>query len=406
MNTLVAFIISILLLAATSTAQRGSRSSRDYPQWRGPTRDGSASAFIAPKVWPEHLTRRWNIDVGEGYATPLLVDSTVYVFVRQGDDEVMLAIDAETGRPRWRTAYPAAYTPARPAASHGAWPKATPLFHNRRLFTLGITGVLSAFEPATGKLLWQTLPPKESPFYGAASSPVAYRDVVIAHPGNYGPLTAFEAATGAVRWTSEGMGFFASPIVVELSGVRQVVTVLADSIIGVSPTNGEVLWRRLCRAGGGAVTPIVHNDTIIVAGLDMGVVAIRPRRRQGNWSVEEVWETKDVSAYVSTPVVSGGVLYGLSHRNNGQFFALDASTGTLLWLGRPRIATNTAVVRAADTLFFLNDDAELIVLKANPERFQPIRTYRVADSATWAQPLISGRRIYVKDTRSSTLWTY
>jgi outer membrane protein assembly factor BamB len=99
-------------------------------------------------------------------------------------------------------------------------------------------------------------------------------------------------------------------------------------------------------------------------------------------------------------------LYGLSHRNNGQFFALDASTGTLLWLGRPRIATNTAVVRAADTLFFLNDDAELIVLKANPERFQPIRTYRVADSATWAQPLISGRRIYVKDTRSLTLWTY
>jgi outer membrane protein assembly factor BamB len=202
------------------------------------------------------------------------------------------------------------------------------------------------------------------------------------------------------------MGFFASPIVVELSGVRQVVTVLADSIIGVSPTNGEVLWRRPCRAGGGAVTPIVHNDTIVVAGLDMGVVAIRPRRRQGNWSVEEVWETKDISAYVSTPVVTRGVLYGLSHRNNGQFFALDASTGKVLWLGRPRIATNTAVVYAADILFFLNNDAELIVLKANPDRFDPIRTYRVADSATWAQPLISGRRIFVKDTRLLSLWTY
>jgi|SRR5215510_187335 len=134
----------------------------------------------------------------------------------------------------------APYTPARPAAVHGAWPKATPLFHNGRLFTLGISGMLSAFEPATGKLLWQTLPPKESPFYGAASSPVGYRNVVLAHPGNYGPLTAFDAATGVVRWATEGMGFFASPIVVELSGVRQAVTVLVDSIMGVSLASGEV----------------------------------------------------------------------------------------------------------------------------------------------------------------------
>lgn len=406
MKTIVAVMVSALLVGIVSPAHTRFRSSRDYPQWRGHTRDGSASAFVAPKEWPEDLSRRWTIDVGEGYATPLLVDSTVYVFVRQGDEEVMLAIDAETGRPRWRTAYDAPYTPARPAVAHGAWPKATPLFHNRRLFTLGISGVLSAFEPSTGQLLWQTRAPKESPFYGAASSPVGYRNVVIAHPGNYGPLTAFDAATGAVRWTTEGMGFFASPLVVELSGVRQVVTVLVDSIIGVSLTTGEVLWRRPCRARGGAVTPIVHRDTIIVAGLDVGVVAIRPRRIHGIWSVDQVWETKDVSAYVSTPVVSGGVLYGLSHRNNGQFFALDASTGTVLWLGPPRIATNTAVVHAADTLFFLNDDAELIVLKANPQRFQPIRTYRVADSATWAQPLVSGRRIFVKDTRSLALWIF
>lgn len=99
-------------------------------------------------------------------------------------------------------------------------------------------------------------------------------------------------------------------------------------------------------------------------------------------------------------------MYGLSHRNNGQFFALDASTGKVLWLGRPRIATNTAVVHAADMLFFLNNDGELIVLKANPERFEPIRTYRVADTATWAQPLISGRRIFVKDARSLAQWIY
>jgi outer membrane protein assembly factor BamB len=406
MRTTAAIMVCAALVTTASYAQTAFRSARDYPQWRGHARDGSASAFKAPKVWPERLTRRWTVDVGEGYATPLLVGSTIYAFVREGNDEVMLALDAETGRQRWRTAYPAPYTPARPAAAHGAGPKATPLFHNRRLFTLGISGILSAFEPATGTLLWQTPPPTEPPFYGAASSPLGYRDLVIAHPGNYGPLTAFDAVTGMINWTTRGMAFFASPIVVELSGVRHVVTVLSDSIIGVSLMTGEVLWRYPCGAGGGAVTPIVHDGTIIVAGLEMGVVAIRPRRQHGNWRVEQVWATKEVSAYVSTPVVSGGVLFGLSHRNSGQYFALNASTGQLLWLGRPRTATNTAIVKASDTLFFLNDDGDMIVLKANPMRFDPIRTYRLADSATWAQPLISGRRMFVKDARSLALWIF
>ena len=109
--------------------------------------------------------------------------------------------------------------------------------------------------------------------------------------------------------------------------------------------------------------------------------------------------------YLCNPVVIGDALFGLSTRNSGQFFALDAKTGTVLWLGQPRQATNTAVVKAGNLLFLLDDDAELIVARGSRTGFEPLKRYIVADSATWAQPAISGNRVFVKDVASLTLWT-
>ncbi|CAN5811542.1 hypothetical protein BH24ACI5_BH24ACI5_00870 [soil metagenome] len=152
--------------------------------------------------------------------------------------------------------------------------------------------------------------------------------------------------------------------------------------------------------------PVPYDDTVIVSGLDGGVSAFRPIRRAGTWTVETVWETKAASMYLSNPVVIGDALFGLSQRARGQFFALDARTGETLWLGQPRQATNAAVVKAGDVLFLLNDDAELIVARSGRTGFELLRRYTVADSATWAQPTISGNRVFVKDVSSLTLWTF
>jgi len=134
------------------------------------------------------------------------------------------------------------------------------------------------------------------------------------------------------------------------------------------------------------------------------VAAFKPILRDGKWLVPTVWENKDVWMYVSNPVVIGNTLFGLQYRNSGQFFAIDAKTGKVLWLGQPREALNTAVVKAGDLLFLLNDDAELIVVRSNRTRFEPLKRYTVADSSTWAQPTISGNRIFVKNVTSLTLW--
>jgi outer membrane protein assembly factor BamB len=181
--------------------------------------------------------------------------------------------------------------------------------------------------------------------------------------------------------------------------------VTQKQVIGVSPSDGALLWEYPFPGGSGGPTPVVHGGTIIVSGLNAGVMAFRPARRDGRWVAEPVWETKDVSMYTSTPVVVSDTLFGLSHRSSGQLFALDVSSGKVLWLGQPREAANTAIVEANDLLFFLNDDAELIVAKSSRTGFEPVRRYTVADGATWAQPAVSGNRLFIKDASSLTLWT-
>jgi outer membrane protein assembly factor BamB len=393
----------VALIVAGFAVLDAQRQSRDYVQWRGAQRDGSASAFVEPTVGPAELTPRWKIDGGEGYATPLIVGDVVYAFTRVDGEEGITALDAATGRQRWRTSYAAPYTPSKPAEKHGASPKATPLYYDGRLFTLDISGIVSAFDAKSGKQLWQTAAPKDAPFYGAAVSPLAFRDLVIVHPGDYGPLTAFDTRTGTVKWTAGSSGFFASPILVTLERTMQVVSVTLDYVIGVT-LDGRILWQFPFDAKGGATMPVVNNDTIIVNSPER-VIAFRPRLRDGAWIVETMWETKDVSTYLSTPVVVDGVLYGLSTKQRGQFYAVDAKTGQVLWLGTPREADNTALVKAGQLLFLLNDDAELIVARSNRKAFAPIASYMVADSATWAQPAISGDRIFIKDVSTLALWT-
>ena len=397
-----ASLVLVGLTAAPLVAQ-------DWPQWRGPKRDGAVASFDAPSPWPERLDRRWRTEVGLGYATPVLVGKRLYLFTRQREEEVMQAIDADTGKPVWRTAYPASFTMVPATARHGAGPKSTPTFANGRLFTLGMTSIVTAFDANTGRQVWQTRPTSAQPQFHTAMSPLVDGDLVIVHVGGPGAaaLTAFDLSSGAVRWTWDGDSpAYGSPIVVDIAGTRQVVTFTHQNLVGVSAKTGELLWRRPFTTPSNTTsqTPIVHHSTLIQAGRENGVTAFRVVPKDGGWTTEDVWRTAEVSLHMTNGVVVDGVLYGLSHLNSGQYFALDLDKGEVLWKSEPRQATNAAMVSAGQTIFALEDDAELVVMKANRERMDVARRYEVADAETWAQPTISGNRIYVKDVSYLTLW--
>jgi outer membrane protein assembly factor BamB len=398
-------LIGALIISAPYIA------AQDWPQWRGPNRDGAVAQFREPATWPEALKQQWIVEAGLGYATPLLVGQRLYLFSRVNEEETMTAFDASSGKVLWRTGYTLPFKPMSAAARHGAGPKSTPTFANGKLFSLGMTNVVSAFDAATGKLLWQKPATRAQPIYHTAMSPVVDGNTMIVHVGGPGEaaLTAFDVATGDVRWTwTEDSPAYGSPIVVDIGGTRQVITFTHQNLVGVALATGQLLWKRPFRTPSDTTsqTPILFRDTIIQNGRDNGVTAFRIARRGDTWATEDVWQTKDVSMHLSNGVVADGVLYGLSHLSSGQYFALDLTNGSILWKSDPRQAENAAFVRAGNTIFALEDDGELLVTKANRTAMEVVRRYDLADSATWAQPAIADNRIYVKDVAHLALWTW
>ncbi len=155
-----------------------------------------------------------------------------------------------------------------------------------------------------------------------------------------------------------------------------------------------------------AQTPILYDNTLIEAGRGNGITAFRVVRRGDEWTTDNVWHTDDVSLHMTNGVAIDGVLVGLSHLNRGQYFSLDLGTGQVLWTSDPRQADNAAIVRAGDTIFSLEDDAELVIVRNSRTGFEPFERYEVANSQTWAQPTLSRNGVFVRDVTSLTLWTF
>lgn len=398
-----------LVLGVPSAVPSAAAPPGDWPQWRGPNRDGRVVGLAAPASWPEAPAPGWRVKVGAGHASPIVAGGRVYQLSREGEDEVVRALDLGSGRELWRQAYPAPYQMNPAATSHGKGPKSTPALASGRLFSFGITGVLSAWDAASGRLLWrksfETSHRAISPLYGAAMSPVVDGGRVIAHVGGHddGALVALDAATGAPVWSWKGDGpGYASPVVATFDGVRQVVTQSQNALVGVAADSGALLWKLPLRTpwDQNAVTPIVSGELVVYSGLDAPLAAVRPARRGAGWSAASVWSSTDVSAYLATPVLDGGRIYGLSHRKKGQWFCVDAQTGRTLWLSDGRQAESAAILAGAGMLFLLDTDASLTLAAADAQAFRPLRKWSVASSATWAHPVVLDTGVLVKDVDS------
>jgi len=406
-----AALAGIVAIAGLTGIVAGQTAGPDWPQWRGPNRDGTLTAFAEPKAWPEQLTRRWKLEVGTGYATPIVVGNRVFAFSRQEEKEVMRAIDADSGKIVWETSYAAPFKMNPATARHGPGPKSTPTYANGRLFTLGISGIVTAFDAATGKQLWQKAAPPVEPLFHTAQSALVDRGVVILHVGGHkqGALTAFDPATGTVKWSWDGDGpAYGSPIVADINGTRQVITFSQENLVGVDASNGRLLWRTpfTARSTTNSITPLVYGDrTVIVSGQGKPLTAYTISKQNDQWAANLAWENDRLSLSFSNPVLVGDAVFSLSAMNSGQFFWADAKTGQTLWTSSPRQAGNAAIVRAGNLLFVLKDDGELMVAPSRAGGFEPVKTYTVADSATWPAPAVSGHRIFVKDISTIALWT-
>jgi outer membrane protein assembly factor BamB len=384
----------------------------DWPQWRGPNRDGQVSGAAIPTVWPKTLKQEWKVNVGVGHSSPVLSNGRIYVFARQGEEEVLLCLDQATGKEIWRASKAVAYNMHPAAQGHGKGPKSTPVVSNGTVCTFGISGVLSCYDARTGKQKWQREFSKQysntSPLYGTAMSPLIDGDRLIAHVGGHdkGALTAFDLETGAVKWSNDADGpAYASPILVKLGDVKQVVTFTQKELVGVDAATGKLLWKLPAKSeyDTNSVTAIAYKDSLIVAREGQGVTAIRFTTQAGGLAMtpREVWKNTDYEMYMNSPVLQGNQLFGLSVKQKGQFFAIDADTGKTIWQSPGRMGENAAILNlGGKVLLLLTNDANLIVQSLSAKSYEPVAQYEVASSQTWAHPLV------VKDESSLTSWSF
>lgn len=399
-------IVAGLILWADLGAQQ-------WTGWRGPNRDGVVQV-AGPGVWPEMLNRKWQVEVGEGYANPLFADGRIFQFAKQNGNEVALAIDPASGTILWRQSYPAStFEPVSAAARHGTGPFSTPVYDAGMLYTFGSTGVLSAFDATTGELAWRhdhaTDFKSTWVMFGNAMSPIVSDGLVVALIGTNedGAIVAHDARSGAERWMWRGDGpAYASPVVVELDGVKQVVSFTERYLVGLALESGELLWQRdfPARSGMNIPTPVLLGQAqTILAGTAEGTYALRVTRSGGRWSIEEVWQNADIGLRFSTPVRKDDLLFGFTSMNRGAFFALDVRTGRTLWMSEPRQGDNAAPLLLGDHVLLLRDTGELIVAEASSTDFRPVRRYQVSDSATYTHPLVLADGIVVKDATTLSL---
>ena len=392
-------LLILFTLSTTITAQ--------WEQWRGPSRDGVAASFTPPAAWPAQLTKKWQATVGLGHSSPVVSGNRIVVHTRQAEREIVAAYDLASGKQLWQDGVDVPYRMNPAATGHGPGPKSTPAIADGRVFTMGISGIFSAHDLATGKLLWRKTAAPAPQEYGTSNSPIVDGATVIVYLGGQkgGALTAMDAATGKEKWQWSGdVPGYASPIIAALGGVRQLVTQSESKVIGISVADGKLLWEAPLKTpyNQNIVTPLAVNGLLISAGLENPTIAYRI----SGGSATPAWRNEQVSMYMSSPAVSGTTIFGLSNKTRGQFFAIDAASGKTLWLSKGREADNASIVRAGDYLLLSTTNSELIVARPSTTAFEEIKRYTIADSATWSHPAYAGRNIIVKDVDKLTVWSF
>jgi outer membrane protein assembly factor BamB len=399
---------SLVVAGLVTMAAGVSLVAQGWPQWRGPSQDAVVPAAQVPAAWPAAYARGWRVDAGEGYASPVLAGTRVFVHGRRDPNEIVTAIDVASGKVLWQQTYASDFTKNSYASRMAKGPNATPLVAGARVFTLGASGVLKAWDAASGRTLWtkdySARVDTSKLFCGTSASPILVDGSLIVQVGSDvkgGLITALDPATGASRWewTGDGPGY-ATPIVFQAAAVRQVATLTNRSVIGLEAATGKLLWTIpfADEWHENIVTPTWTGSSLIVSGVRQGTHAYRLAIESGQWKATQLWKNPDVAMYMSSPVVADGLIYGLSSKRKGQFVAVDAATGATKWATEGREAEHASALLTPRHVLFLTNAGALVVAKRATAAFEVERKYELAGAAeTWAVPIILGPDLILRE---------
>lgn len=425
----------------------------DWPQYLGEDRTAKAS-FVPPEAWPKELIPKWKLTVGDGVATPALVGERLYVFTRQEGGEILRCLAAATGNEIWKSEKFDVLPAERPAQDF-AGPRSSPTVSAGKVVTLGLRGALSCYDANKGNLLWR----KEDfkgvfPRFFTSASPVVTDGLCIAALGgnDRGGVIAYDLNTGDEKWRWEGEGAsYASPVLLTAGGTKLVIAEMDKKILGLAVKNGEVLWETpfvVPGRGYNAATPMVDGNTLYYGGSGRPLTAVKFTKQGDAIVASQLWQNPEMTLQFNTPVMKNGTLFGLTANND--LFAVNRD-GKTAWTSPATPAQATAnpppnnpptqagtsepagtnapavtrgpggsggrggrggggrggyaqIVDAGSVLLALTPAAELIVFKPDEKSYSEMARIKVADSPTYAYPVVSGKRIFVKGKNDLSLF--
>ena len=373
-----------------------------WTDFRGPNRDGRYDEIPLRTDWPAAgLEPLWMQPIGGGYASFVVAEGRAYTIEQRRDQEVAVAYETTTGRELWTHAWDAHFT----EALGGPGPRATPTWHEGRVYVLGATGQLWALEASSGSMIWHRDILQDANasnlVWAMSASPLIVDDLVIAQPG--GPdgwsIVAYDRETGDVVWhVLDDVQGYTSPMLVTVAGVRQILTVTADRVVGLGVDDGDLLWEHPW------VTPTVpnmsqpilldENRIFLSAGYGHGAAQISVTQADGTFAVEEVWQTNRMKNRFSSSVLHDGYLYGL---DEAILACIDASTGELQWKGG-RYGYGQLLL-SGDHLIVLTERGELALVRATPEGHEEVGLFPAIEGKTWNVPAIAEGRLLVRNAR-------
>lgn len=383
----------------------------DWPQFLGAGRNGVYTGPPLADSWPANGPRVvWKKQVGAGFAGPAVTGSRVILFHRVGNDEVVEALNTQTGAEVWRYAYRTTY---RDDFGFDEGPRAVPVVVNGRVYTFGAQGVLSAIDAATGKLIWTVDTAKRfdvpKGFFGQAGSPLVEDGRVIANIGgsdgvkNAG-IVAFNADTGAVLWTAtDHEASYSSPVSGTFGGKKLGLFFTRQALVGLDPANGRLqfqrTWRSRSQNSVNAASPVIVDDLVFVsATYETGATVLRV----AGSTLEPLWASDDaLSNHYATSMYYEGHLYGFHGRQEfGQSFrAVEFRTGKVKW-SEERFGAGT-VLLAGNRLVILRENGELVMAPASPDAFRPLVRARILPGTTRAYPALSDGFLYARNAEDT-----
>ncbi len=376
----------------------GTAAAADWPQFRGPHRDGISPERGLLASWPPGGPRvLWKVPLGAGFSQVAVVQGRLYTLVGQGGDEVALALDAVTGQQLWRARIHEKYV-----NDQGDGPRATPTVDGGLVYVLSASGKLAALKTANGETAWSHDLKKDYgariPDFGIATSPLVEGDLLVVHAGGDAnrSVLAFDKATGRPVWTSQSHAAgYAAPIAVTVGGVRQIIVFAADAVLALAPKDGKLLWQvPWVPDSYNAATPIflAPDKLFVSSGQNTGSALLQIQVTGGQVATAEVWRSRGMKNRFSSSILHEGTLYGF---DDSTFKAIDAATGVERW--KQRGLGHGSLILADGHLVVLSEQGTLHLVVATPKEYKELGTLQVFEGKSWTSPALAQGRLYLRN---------